>query len=113
MEGTECFGASGCDTSGLALPVHEYDHDEGCSVTGGYVYRGAALPELSGRYLFGDFCSGFVRSFRLEGGAATDVRDHTSDLGPIGGLASFGEDGAGELYILDIEGVVYRIVDAG
>lgn len=110
MEGTECFGAGSCDASGLTMPVYEYDHDDGCSVTGGYVYRGAALPQLAGRYFFGDFCSGFVRSFRYEGGSAVDVQDHTEDLGVIGGLASFGEDVDGELYLVDIEGVVYRLV---
>ncbi|NNF13621.1 MAG: glucose dehydrogenase [Gemmatimonadetes bacterium] len=110
MEGTDCFGAASCNTSGLTLPVYEYDHDEGCSVTGGYVYRGAALTELAGRYFFGDFCSGFVRSFRYQAGAAVDVQDHGVDLGTIGGLSSFGEDSAGELYLLDIEGVVYRLV---
>lgn len=110
MEGPDCYGAPSCDTSGLSLPVYEYDHDEGCSVTGGYVYRGAALPQLAGRYFFGDYCTGLVRSFRYEGGAAVDVQDHTTDLGAIGGLSSFGEDADGELYLVDIEGIVYRLV---
>lgn len=110
MEGTDCFAAGSCSTTGLTLPVYEYDHDEGCSVTGGYVYRGTALPQLAGRYFFGDYCTGFVRSFRYEGGAAVDVQDHTTDLGTIGGLSSFGEDATGELYLLDIQGIVYRLV---
>lgn len=110
MEGSRCFEADSCDTSGLVLPVHEYEHPEGCSITGGYVYRGSALSWMEGRYLFGDFCAGFIRSFVLSGGDATDVTDHTAELGDVGRLASFGEDADGELYVLDIQGVVYRIV---
>ena len=53
-----------CDTTGLALPVVEYDHGQGCSVTGGYVYRGTAIPALQGQYFYADYCSGFVRSLR-------------------------------------------------
>lgn len=110
MEGSRCFEADSCDMSGLVLPVHEYEHPEGCSITGGYVYRGSALPWMEGRYLFGDFCAGFVRSFVLSDGAATDVRDHTAELGDVGSLASFGQDADGELYVLDIQGAVYRII---
>ncbi|HWC06515.1 MAG TPA: PQQ-dependent sugar dehydrogenase, partial [Gemmatimonadota bacterium] len=74
MEGSECFQDDDCDRAGLTLPVVEYDHGEGCSITGGFVYRGSALPELRGHYFFSDFCSGFVRSFRLAGGAAVEER---------------------------------------
>ena len=112
MEGSLCYEADSCDTSGLTLPVHEYEHPEGCSVTGGYVYRGQAIPWLEGRYLFGDFCSGFVRSFVLSGGSAEDVQDHSGELGDVGSLVSFGEDAAGELYVVDIGGAVHRIVPA-
>lgn len=112
MEGTRCFQAETCDTEGLSPPVYEYDHDEGCSVTGGYVYRGGALPQLDGRYVFGDFCTGFIRTLRLQGGEVTDVVDLTDQLGTVDGLASFGEDAAGELYVVDIDGAVYRLVDA-
>ena len=108
---TACLEAMGHDEdSRIDEGFNEYDHDEGCSVTGGYVYRGTALPQLAGRYFFGDYCTGFVRSFRYEGGAAVDVQDHTTDLGTIGGLSSFGEDATGELYLLDIQGIVYRLV---
>ncbi|MDZ7780536.1 MAG: PQQ-dependent sugar dehydrogenase [Gemmatimonadota bacterium] len=111
MEGTHCFDPStGCNTTGLVLPVHEYGHDEGCSVTGGYVYRGAAIPELQGRYLFADYCSGWIRSFLLAGGEATDVQDHSDELSVDGSVASFGRDEAGELYVVVHEGEVYRIV---
>ena len=109
MEGTECFGGSGCDPSGLELPVLEYGHDEGCSVTGGFVYRGSAIPAAVGRYFYADFCSAFVRSFRLEAGEAVDRREH--DLGSLESLTSFGTDGAGELYLLEGSGRVLRLVD--
>ena len=67
------FGGSGCDQTGLTLPVLEYDHGEGCSITGGYVYRGSAIPALQGHYFYGDFCQGWVRSFRYGDGAVTDA----------------------------------------
>jgi cysteine-rich repeat protein len=101
--------------TGLTFPVLEYDHTEGCSVTGGFVYRGCALPDLHGTYFYGDLCSAFVRSFALAGGAVTNLQDHTLDLIPGGGLAigqisSFGEDARGELYIADQSGEVFKIV---
>jgi glucose/arabinose dehydrogenase len=116
MEGRECFQPpANCDQSGLTLPVHEYDHDNGCSVTGGYVYRGAALSGLRGHYLFGDWCSGRIWSLRLRNGTAVDLTERTAQLVPgegreIDQVASFGEDGAGELYIVDYDGEIYRIV---
>jgi len=64
MEGTGCYASASCDTTGLALPVVEYDHGQGCSVTGGYVYRGTAIPALQGQYFYADYCSGFVRSLQ-------------------------------------------------
>ncbi len=111
MEGSTCFQSGACDMTGLTLPVLEYDHGQGCSITGGYVYRGTSIPSLSGRYLYADFCSGFVRSFELQGGAATSFADHSDFLSPNGSIASFGEDAAGELYILTIEGSVFRIIE--
>ena len=101
--------AGSCDQTGLALPVKEYSHDSGCSITGGYVYRGAAIPELQGHYFYADFCSGWVRSFRFQDGAAVDQADWPT-LRPGGSISSFGEDAAGELYVLDAGGSVYRIV---
>ena len=109
MEGTACFVGTECDTSGLVLPVLEYDHSEGCSVTGGYVYRGSAIPDLAGHYFYADFCEGWVRSFRFAGGNVTAERDWP-ELAPGGQVPSFGEDAAGELYVLDAGGTVYRIV---
>jgi hypothetical protein len=113
-EGTSCFRTStGCPTAGFTFPVVEYRHNEGCSVTGGVVYRGVFMPGYAGTYFYADLCSGFIRSFRLEGGRAVDQRDWTAALG--GGLdtiVSFGVDGAGEVYIVDLDGEVYKIVPA-
>jgi len=108
MEGTACFGAPGCNKSGLTLPVLDYGHDEGCSVTGGYVYRGPTATIYSGHYFYADYCEGWVRSFRLVGPTVTDQKDWTS-LRPGSQILSFGEDARGELYILTSSGHVYRI----
>jgi glucose/arabinose dehydrogenase len=110
MEGSLCFPpGSMCNPSGLALPVIEYDHTQGCSITGGYVYRGVAIPGLQGTYFYGDFCQGFVRSFRLANGVATEQTDWVA-LRPGGNITSFGEDAAGELYIVTSGGRLFRIV---
>ena len=110
MEGGRCFSpSSGCDQSGLTLPVLEYDHGQGCSITGGYVYRGSAAPALQGTYFYGDYCGGWVRSFRLVAGQA-DERREWLDLAPGGQITSFGEDANRELYVLTAAGRVARIV---
>ncbi len=110
MEGSHCFRpSSGCDQTGLVLPVFEYGHGEGCSVTGGYVYRGTGIPELAGHYFYGDFCSGWVRSFRYTGEGVADGWDWSADLGTIASLTSFGTDGTGELYVTSGEGTVHKI----
>ncbi len=108
MEGSHCF-LRNCDPTGMVLPVLEYGHSEGCSVTGGFVYRGEAIPELAGHYFYGDWCRGWVRSFRYDG-AVTEQRDWTDDLGTVGQINSFGLDAAGELYLATWEGTVARIV---
>ncbi len=116
MEGNHCYNpSSGCDPGGLTYPVHEYTHALGCSITGGYVYRGAALPEATGLYFFADYCSARIWSCRMVGGVATQLTERTSELAPGGGLniasiASFGEDALGEVYICDLNGgEVFRI----
>ncbi|HUF34828.1 MAG TPA: PQQ-dependent sugar dehydrogenase, partial [Gemmatimonadales bacterium] len=109
MEGRHCFETGSCDQSGLTLPVLEYDHGSGCSVTGGYVYRGAEIPELQGHYFYADFCRGFVRSMRLEADTVAEEADWPA-LRPGGGIPSFGEDAAGELYVLVSDGRVLKIV---
>lgn len=116
MEGLHCFRPrTDCPMAGLTVPVVEYSHDQGCSVTGGFVYRGCTMPDLRSTYFYADFCTGFVRSFIYTGGAATNTRDWTADLSPGGAqptwqISSFGEDARGELYICDLRGAVYKIV---
>jgi glucose/arabinose dehydrogenase len=90
----------------LVMPVAEYSHDHGCSVTGGFVYRGEAIPAAQGRYFYGDYCSGNVWSLALSDGKATDVRRHRFR---VAALSSFGEDAAGELYLVSLEGNVFRL----
>ena len=110
VEGTECFSpSSGCDRTGLSPPVLVYGHGQGCSVTGGYVYRGSAIPSLVGHYFYADYCAGWIRSFRLAGPAPADEREWAT-LRPGGQVPSFGEDAQGELYILSASGTVHRIV---
>ncbi|MFH1143417.1 MAG: PQQ-dependent sugar dehydrogenase [Candidatus Eisenbacteria bacterium] len=120
MEGAHCYNPpAACDPGGLVYPIHEYSHDAGrCSVTGGYVYRGPEMPSLAGTYFFGDFCTGEIWSMRYENGMVVDLQDRTAELTPPAGLsisriASFGEDGLGELYIIDRAagtGEIYKIV---
>ncbi len=108
MEASDCFRPqSGCDQSGLVLPIFEYTHGQGCSITGGYVYRGAAMPGLRGTYLFTDYCTGNLWATQRAGGEFT-----TEQIGKIpGGISSFGESEDGELYLVnDPDGVIYRLV---
>ncbi len=106
LEGSRCFTGE-CDPEGFTSPLVEYDHEEGCSVTGGHVYRGSALPGVVGHYFYSDYCQGWIRSFRFEEGAVTDNR--VWDLGDAGNVVSFGEDSAGELYVLTEGGTIYRV----
>jgi len=116
MEGDgHCYGGADCLAPGLGLvrPVIDYPNPaEGCSVTGGFVYRGQSIPGLQGTYLYGDFCSGAVLSFRIALGVAASRADLTAALGgPLEGLSSFGEDGAGELLAVQLgAGRVLRLV---
>jgi glucose/arabinose dehydrogenase len=92
--------------AGHVPPVYEYPTSDGCAVTGGYVYRGAAVPGLTGAYLFGDFCNGQVRALRLAGGKVAEQRA----LGlEVPNLSSFGEDHQREVYALSLSGGVFRI----
>ena len=115
MEGTRCYGSTNCNRSGLVLPAFEYEHGannaNGCSITGGYVYRGSALPELAGRYLYSDYCGGYLKSFLAPGGGASSVSEARDwNITGAGQVVSFGRDGAGELYIVSANGRIYRIV---
>ena len=106
-EGTHVYEDKDPNPAGhLVMPVYEYSHDEGCSVTGGYVYRGERVPAAQGRYFFGDYCSGTVWSLVLEGGKARDVQK----VGEIDALSAFGEDAAGELYAASLDGKLYELV---
>ena len=106
-EGTSCYrGGSRCGGDDLTPPVHEYKHPAGCSITGGYVYRGQAIPQLAGHYFFSDFCSGFIRSIAPSG----EVVDWTEQTGAVGSVSSFGFDADGELLVVSVNGTVYRVV---
>jgi glucose/arabinose dehydrogenase len=115
-EGFHCFNpASNCDPGGLTDPVQEYGHTSGrCSITGGYVYRGCAIPDLNGTYFFGDYCTGNIYSFVKTVGGTTAVTDRTAELGSLGmNISSFGQDAFGEIYIVDYSGSIYKIVPNG
>ena len=107
MEGEHCYPSAPCDRTGLTLPVLEYAHASGCSVTGGYTYRGRAIPALQGQYLYADFCRGWVRSFRA--GDPSEQHEWPT-LEPGSSIPSFGEDAVGELYVLTVDGRVLKIV---
>ncbi|MGH7731881.1 MAG: PQQ-dependent sugar dehydrogenase [Candidatus Eiseniibacteriota bacterium] len=108
MEGDHCFRSRACDRRGRVAPVVEYGHGDGCSVTGGFVYRGRRMPDLVGHYFYADYCRGWIRSFKYEGGV---VRDHREWRGAEPGqVTSFGQDAAGELYVCASDGTVHRLV---
>lgn len=114
MEGTLCFGTATCNQAALTLPAFEYDHGtndiNGCSIIGGYVYRGKAMPELAGRYFYSDFCGGYLKSLQA-GGAGNGVREHVDwNIPDIGNVVSFGRDGDGELYIVASDGRIHKII---
>ena len=110
MEGLHCYNSASCNQAGLVLPAIEYGHDTagGCSITGGYVYRGTALPELAGQYLYSDYCSGWLKSFSYGNGTASAVTDW--GITNVGNILSFGQDAQNELYMLSGTGKVYQIV---
>ena len=110
MEGSACLNPStNCNNGTLTLPIVEYAHENGaCSVTGGYVYRGQAIPAVQGTYFYADFCAGFVRSFRFNTGSALDRTEWPLLATPS--ITSFGRDGLGELYLTTLAGTVFRII---
>ncbi|MGH7724919.1 MAG: PQQ-dependent sugar dehydrogenase, partial [Candidatus Eiseniibacteriota bacterium] len=110
LEGRHDLRVQGRSREGLVLPLVEYSHRDGCSITGGYVYRGRAVPELVGHYFFSDYCSGWIRSFRVSNGRATDLREWTG--AKTSQVTSFGVDGNGELYVLSGSGEAYRFAPA-
>jgi glucose/arabinose dehydrogenase len=108
-EGLSCYNATSCGRTGLTSPILDYPHASGaCSITGGYVYRGSAIPPIVGHYFYSDYCVGFLRSFRYSNGAAVDSKDWGLAMGNV---TSFGLDMAGELYVIAGDGIS-RIVQA-
>jgi glucose/arabinose dehydrogenase len=105
-----CADVTTCQPPGVSLPISHYDHNMNCSITGGYVYRGKSVPGLVGTYVFGDYCTGGV--FALTGSPQQGWSKRMElSYQPIK-ISSFGEDPAGELYVVDIQGgTIYRVVD--
>ena len=97
MEGAGCYNSATCATAGLTLPIATYDHSQGCSVTGGHVYRGSAFPSLRGIYLFGDYCSGRVWGLRKSGAAWDNALLADTTLT----ISTFGEDESGNVYVVN------------
>ena len=104
-EGAHCYSGD-CRKSGLIEPVAEYSHDDGCSITGGYVYRGDAVAALKGVYLFGDYCSGKIWGLSSKGNGGYEQQLLISSGLNI---ASFAQDRAGEVYVLDLGGKIFKI----
>jgi glucose/arabinose dehydrogenase len=104
LEGAQCY-VEGCDPTAYTAPVIDYSRDQGCSVTGGYVYRGQDITSLQGWYLYGDYCTGTIWMLRNDGSGWQNQVAIDSDAQ----LTSFGEDPQGELYVVDRGGAVYRI----
>ena len=116
MEGSLCFEPpDGCDRTDLALPVWEYSHAYGCAITGGYVYRGEAIPGLRGWYLYSDFCNGLIWGIEAETAASGGyVEPVLLWAGGPNRVVSFAEDAAGELYVVSFGAErIYRIVAPG
>jgi hypothetical protein len=113
MEGRECFANSSCSAVGLTPPNFTYQHANGtCAITGGYVYRGTRVPQLTGHYVYSDYCTGAVRSFRLSAGTIVELRDWTATVSPGTHIVSFGEDARGDVYMMTLLGGLFRIVAA-
>jgi glucose/arabinose dehydrogenase len=111
MEGTDCYRPStDCDLTGLVMPIYAYSHDNGCSVTGGYVYRGKQFPWLDGQYIFADYCTGIVWATARDAGGQWSTRAVTKFDDTI---SSFGEDEQGELYVVGHgSGTVYKLTSS-
>ena len=113
MEGTACFSPkTKCDQTGLEMPVAEYGREGGCSIIGGYVYRGRLIPSLYGAYVFGDFCSGSVWGIRLPWGMLNEGAEpeHLLLVDSNLNITSFGVDQAGEIYVLSRDTGIYKLV---
>jgi hypothetical protein len=110
MEGDRCHNLPDCDPSRYELPLHVYDSvSPQCGVVGGYVYRGSDIPELQGVYLFSDFCSGYLWGIDADAVAAGGEAVAHQLLDAPQGFVSFGQDDAGELYLVALDGSIYRL----
>jgi glucose/arabinose dehydrogenase len=106
-EGLTRYNPSRLNSRGaLVMPVQVYSHSLGCSITGGYVYRGSSVPAAKGRYFYGDYCSGTLWSLRISGGKAVDNKRESTH---IGSLSSFGQGSNGALYAVSLDGAIYRL----
>lgn len=122
MEGLLCFSTSNCsnppqcNAASLVKPVYDYQTGSNCTVIGGYVYRGCAIPDLAGTYFFADYCSARIWSFEYDGQNRTNFQERTAELRPstgaTGRITSFGEDGRGEIYIVARNGI-FKIMAGG
>ena len=112
VEGTRCFHVQDCDLSLYTQPVLTYLHgseaDQGCSLTGGFVYRGNEIPELHGTYFYSDWCTQWIKSFKYVDGQVTEEKDWTSEVGAVGQINSFGVRGDGELFVVTDDGKVAK-----
>ena len=133
MEGNHCYpeDAKDCASDEFTMPAFEYPNNanyvkillgisqrnmDGCSITGGYVYRGKEIPDLYGRYIFGDYCTGRVWSIIIEDGVGKDVIEYTDSIRKSMGkrefyLSSFGQDNNNELFIIDYNGTIYKLIN--
>lgn len=113
-EGNHCFDpADNCDPGGLTDPVHDYNHSVGCSVTGGYVYRGERPSSLLGTYIYGDYCGGQIWGLKQASDGSWENAVLAQLASPVAGLTTFGEAANGELYLAQLSGQIYRLVITG
>ena len=115
LEGTACFAEDPCDPTDTVLPVTEYTHDDtgGCSIIGGRVYAGTAIPDLAGWFLYTDLCAGFLRAVHVDEAGRVREADVTPASGTVGGILGFGPDADGELHLAVQDGRILKLVPAG
>ncbi|MBA3465489.1 MAG: PQQ-dependent sugar dehydrogenase [Deltaproteobacteria bacterium] len=112
IEGNHCFLRKNCKKDGFTLPIVDFSHEEGCSITGGFVYRGKALPALDGRYFYADYCTGLLRSLKWTDGNVREHWDWKAAIdreGILAQVSSFGVDHDGELYVVELTGKIYKL----
>lgn len=114
-EGNNTFNTSGCGpASNYEFPIRTYSHAGGnCSISGGEVYRGCAIPELDGTYFYADYCSGSAFSLKYDGATVSEFQNRTAEIGGGFGIVSFGLDAYGEMYLVRQGGTVEKIVRVG